>query len=113
MLLYFEAMDLGQINYIKLSLVDVSRSFWISAVEVCHKIRYGNFRGGLPGVVFVAIFLLLDEVLELSLVLAAIEDSFYLPLFLSINNYRGWQRLCSLTEYGIFGGSHQFYHVKD
>jgi len=43
---------------------------------------------GLPGVVFAAISLLLDKILELSLILAAVEDLFYFPLLFSINEYR-------------------------
>jgi len=57
-------------------------------MEVYHKIRYGNFGGRLPGVVFVVIFLLLDKILELSLVPATVEDFFYFPLLFFINKYR-------------------------
>jgi len=70
--------------------VDVSRGSWVSAIEVYYKIGCGNFGDGLPGVVFAAISLLLDKVLELSLVPAAVKDLFHFPLLFSIDEY--WQR---------------------
>jgi len=57
-------------------------------IEVYHKVGYGNFRDRLPGVVFMAISFLFDEVLELSLIPVAIEDLFHFPLLFSINEYR-------------------------
>jgi len=68
--------------------VDISGSSWVSAMEVYHKVRCRNFRGELPEVVFVAISLLLDKVLELSLMPVAVEDLFYFPFLFSINKYR-------------------------
>ena len=75
-------------NCIKLSPVDISRSSWVSAIEVYHKVRYRNFRGKLLEIVFVAISLPLDKVLELSLMPVAVEDLFYFPFLFSINKYR-------------------------
>ena len=75
-------------NCIKLSPVDISGSSWVSAMEVYHKVRCRNFRGELPEVVFVAISLPLDKVLELSLMPVAVEDLFYFPFLFSINKYR-------------------------
>ena len=68
--------------------MDISGSSWVSAIEVYHKVRCRNFGGRFLEVVFMAIFLLLDKVLELSLILAAVEDLFYFPLLFSINKYR-------------------------
>jgi len=87
-LLHLEATGLEQRNCIKLSLVDISGGFWVSAIEVYHKVRYRNFRGGLLGVMFVAIFLLLNEILELSLIPVAVEDLFHFPLLFFIDKYR-------------------------
>ena len=87
-MLYLEAMGPGWKNCIKLSLADISRSFWVSTIEVCHKVRCRNFRGGLLEVIFMTISLLLDEVLELSLMLVTVEDLFHFPLLFSINEYR-------------------------
>jgi len=82
-------------------------------VEVCHKVRYRNFRGRLLEVVFIAISLLFNEILKISPVLVTVENFFYLLLFLSVNDYEGWWRLCSSTRYRIFGDGCQFYYVKD
>jgi len=82
-------------------------------VEVHYKVRYRNFRGKLLEVVFVTIFLLFNKILEISPVLVAVKNFSYLPLFLSVNNYKGWWRLCSLTEYGIFRDGCQFHYIKD
>jgi len=87
-LLCLKATDLEQKNCIKLSLADVSGSSWVSVIEVHYKVWCGNFGDRLPEVVFIAISLLLDEVLELSLIPAAIEDLFYFPLLFSIDEYR-------------------------
>ena len=87
-MLHLEATGLEQRNCIKLSLVDISGGFWVSAIEVYHKVRYRNFRGKLLEIVFVAISLPLDKVLEVSLILVAVEDLFYFPLLFSINKYR-------------------------
>ena len=60
----------------------------MSVIEVHHKIRYGNFEDKLLGVVFIAISLLLDEILELSPIPVAVKDLFHFPLLFSINEYR-------------------------
>jgi len=60
----------------------------MSAIKVYYKIGCRSFGGGLLGVIFTAISLPLDKVLELSLVPVAIEDLFYLPLLFSVDKYR-------------------------
>ena len=87
-MLYLKATGPGWKNCIKLSPVDISGSSWVSAIEVYHKVRYRNFRGKLLEIVFVAISLPLDKVLEVSLILVAIKDLFYFLLLFSINKYR-------------------------
>jgi len=60
----------------------------VSIMEVCYKVGYRNFGGRLLGVVFIAIFLLFDEILELSPMLVAVENLFHFLLLFSINEYR-------------------------
>lgn len=60
----------------------------MSVIEVCYKVGCRNFRDRLLEVVFVAISLLLNEILELSLVLATVRDLFYFLLLFSVNEYR-------------------------
>jgi len=74
----------------------------MSVIEVHHKIRYGNFEDKLLGVVFIAISLLLDEILELSLMLVAVEDFFHFLLLFSINEYRQEMSFWFVVWYWIF-----------
>jgi len=82
-------------------------------MEVHYKVRYENFGGKLPEVVFVAVFLLLDEVLELSLMPAAVKDLFYFLLLFSINEYRQGVFFWFMAWYWIFWGNGQLNYVKD
>jgi len=93
--------------------VDVSGSSWVSTMEVHYKVKYENFGGKLLEVVFVAVFLLLDEVLELSLMLAAVKDLFYFLLLFFINEYRQEVFFWFMAWYWIFWGNGQFNYVKD
>jgi len=93
--------------------VDVSGSSWVSTMEVHYKVKYENFGGKLPEVVFVAVFLLLDEVLELSLMPAAVKDLFYFLLLFSINEYRQGVFFWFMAWYWIFWGNGQLNYVKD
>jgi len=67
-------------NVVELCVSDVSRSPRVFAVELRCEFRSGDFRGRLPGIVFTAISLLLDEVLESSPVPTTVEYLFYFPL---------------------------------
>jgi len=49
----------------------------------------GNFRSGLPGIMFAAISLPLDEVLKSSPVLTTVKYFLYFLLCFSVNDY-GW-----------------------
>jgi len=81
-------MGPGWKKHIKLGPVDVFGSSWVSAMEVHYKVGYRNFGGRLPGVVFMAIFLLLDKILELSPMPVAVKDLFHFPLLFSIDEYK-------------------------
>ena len=69
-------------NVVELCVSDVSRSPRVFAMELRSGTHSGDFGGGLPGIVFTAIFLPLDEVLESSLVPTTVEYLFYFPLWL-------------------------------
>jgi len=43
-------------NVVKLCILDVSQSSGVFAMELCCEFRCRDFGGGLPGIVFVAIF---------------------------------------------------------
>jgi len=78
---------LGMKNVVELCVSDVSRSPRVFAMELCCEFWSGDFRGRLPGIVFMAISLPLDEVLESSPVLTTVEYLFYFPLWFSVNDY--------------------------
>jgi len=50
----------------------------------------GNFRSGLPGIMFAAISLLLDKVLKSSPVLTTVKYFLYFLLCFSVNDYGWW-----------------------
>jgi len=56
-------------NVVELCALDMSRSPRVFAIELHCEFWSGDFGGGLPGIVFMAISLPLDEVLESSPVL--------------------------------------------
>jgi len=78
---------LGVKDVVKLCMLDVSQSSGVFAIELYCEFWYGNFGGGLPGIMFVAIFFSLNEVLEFSLVPTTVKYFLYFPLCFSINDY--------------------------
>jgi len=77
-------------NVVKLHALDISWSSRVFAMELCCEFWCGNFRGRLPGIVFAAISLPLNEVLESSPVPMTVEYLLYFPLRFSIDDYRQW-----------------------
>jgi len=75
-----QSNGLGMKNVVELRASDVSRSPRVFVMELRCKFRSGNFGGGLPGIVFMAISLPLDEVLESFPVPTTVEYLFYFPL---------------------------------
>jgi len=73
-------------NVVELHASDVSWSPRVFAMELRCEFWSRDFGGGLPRIVFTAISLLLDEVLESSLVPTTVEYLFYFPLRLSVDN---------------------------
>ena len=74
-------------NIVKLHASDVSRSSRVFAMELCYESWCGNFRGGLPGIMFTAISLPFNEVLEPSPVPTTVEYLLYFSLRFSIDDY--------------------------
>ena len=82
-----QSNELRMKNIVKLHVLDVSRSSRVFAMELCYESWCGNFGGGLPGIMFMAVSLLFNEVLEPSLVPATVEYLLYFPLHFSIDDY--------------------------
>ena len=74
-------------NIVELYASDVSQSPRVFAMELCCEFWSRDFGGGLPGIVFVAISFLLDEVLESSPVPMTVKYLFYFSLCFSVNDY--------------------------
>jgi len=85
---------LGVKNVVELRASDVSQSSRVFAMELCCEFWSGDFRGGLPGIVFTAISLPLDEVLESPPVPMTVKDLFYFPLRFSVDDYGQRVVLC-------------------
>jgi len=77
-------------NVVELRTSDMSQSSGVFAMELRCEFWYGNFGSELPGIVFLAISLPLNKVLESSLVPTTVEYLFYFPLHFSIDDYRQW-----------------------
>ena len=99
-------------NVVELRASDVSRSPRVFAMELCCEFRSRDFGGGLPGIVFTAIFLPLDEVLESSLVPTTVKYLFYFPLRFSIDDYGRWVVLCLLACNRVIWGWSKLHHVE-
>jgi len=77
-------------NIVELHVSDMSRSSEVFAMELHCEFWCGNFGSGLLRIVFAAVSLPLNEVLESSLVPTTVEYFLYFPLHFSINDYGRW-----------------------
>ena len=91
---------------------DVSQSPWVFVMELCCEFWCGDFGGGLPRIVFVAIPFPLDEILESSLVPMTVEYLLYFPLCFSINDYGQWVVFCSPSCDRVFQGQSKLHYVE-
>ena len=97
---------------VELHALDVSQSPRVFAMELRCEFRGGDFGGRLPGIVFTAISLLLDEVLESSLVPMTVEYLFYFPLWFSVNNYGQQVVHCFLVCNRVVRSRSELYYVE-
>jgi len=77
-------------NVVELHTSDMSRSSGVFAMELRGEFWCGNFGSGLPGIVFTAVFLPLNEVLESSPVPTTVEYFLYFPLRFFVDDYGRW-----------------------
>jgi len=77
-------------NIVKLCASDVSWSSGVFAIELCYEYWCRNFGGRLPGIVFAAVSLSFNEVLESSPVPMTVEYLLYFPLRFSVDDYGRW-----------------------
>ena len=103
---------LGMKNVVELHASDVSQSPRVFVMELHYEFWSGNFGGGLPRIVFTAISLPLDEVLESSPVPTTVEYLFYFPLWFSINDYGQQVVLCFLACNWVVWSWSELYYVE-
>ena len=90
----------------------MSRSSGVLAMELRCEFWCGNFRSGLPGIVFAAVSLPLNEVLESSPVPTTVEYFLYFPLQFSVNDYRRWVVLCLVSCNQVIWGRSKLYYIE-
>jgi len=99
-------------NVVELRASDVSWSPRVFAMELRCEFWGGDFRGGLPGIVFMAVSFPLDEVLESSLVPTTVEYLFYFPLQFSINDNGRRVVLCFPACNQVVWSQSELYYVE-
>ena len=103
---------LGMKNVVELHVSDVSRSSGVFVMELCYEFWCGDFGSKLPGIVFAAISLLLNEVLESSLVPTTVEYFLYFPLCFSVDDYRQWVVLCHASCNRVVWGQSKLHYIE-
>jgi len=99
-------------NAVELHASDMSWSPRVFVMELHCQFWSGDFGGGLPGVVFAAISLPLDEVLESFPVPTTVEDLFYFPLHFSVDDYGWWVVLHLLACNRVVWGWSELHYVE-
>jgi len=108
----FRSNGLGMKNVVELCASDVSRSPRVFAMELRCEFRSRDFRDRLPGIVFMAISLSLDEILEFSPVPMTVEYLFYFPLQFSVDDYGWWVVLCFPACNWVVWSQSELYYVE-
>jgi len=99
-------------NVVKLHASDVSRSSGVFAIELRYECWYRNFGGRLPEVVFAAISLPFNEVLESSPVPMTVEYLLYFPLHFSVDDYGRWVVFCFLSWNQVIQSQSELHYIK-
>jgi len=107
-----QSNGLGIKNIVELHVSDVSRSSGVFAMELRYEFWCGDFRSRLPGIVFAAVSLSFNEVLESSPVPTTVEYFLYFPLHFSINNYGWWVVLCHAFCNWVIRGQSKLHYVE-
>ena len=77
-------------DVVKLYTSDMSQSSRMFVIELRYEFWCRDFGDRLPGIVFMAISFLLNEILESSPVPTTVENLLYFPLCFSVNDYGQW-----------------------
>ena len=107
-----QSNGLGIKNVVELHASDVSRSSRVFAMELRCEFWCRNFRSGLPGIVFVAVSLLLNKVLKSSPMPTTVEYFLYFPLCFSIDDYGRWMVLRFVSCNQVIQSQSELYYVE-
>jgi len=99
-------------DVVELYASDMSRSSRMFAMELHCEFWYGDFRGGLPGIVFTAIFFSLNKILESSPVPTTVEYLLHFPLCFSVDDYGWWVIFCFLSCDWVIQSRSKLYYVE-
>jgi len=103
---------LGMKNVVELCASDVSRSSRVFAMELCCEFWCRNFGSGLPGIVFAAISLLLNEVLKSSPVPTTVKYFLYFLLCFSVDDYGQWVVLRFASCNQVIRGQSRLHYIE-
>jgi len=81
-------------------------------MELCYESWCRNFGGGLPGIMFVAVSLPFNEVLEPSPVPTTVKYLLYFPLRFSIDDYGRWVVFHFSSWNQVVWSLSELYYVK-
>ena len=90
----------------------MSRGSGVIAMELCCEFWCGDFRSGLLGIVFAAISLPLNEVLESSPVPMTIKYFLYFPLRFSVGDYGRWVVLHRASCNQVIQGQSKLHYIE-
>jgi len=99
-------------NVVEFRASDMSRSSRVFAMELHCEFWCGNFGSGLPGIVFAAVSLPLNEVLESSPVPMTVEYFLYFPLWFSVDDYGWWVVLRLASCNRVVWGRSKLHYVE-
>jgi len=107
-----QSNGLGMKNVVELCASDMFRSSGVFAMELRCEFWCRNFGSGLPRIVFAAVSLPLNEVLESSPVPTTVEYFLYFPLRFSVDDY-GWRVvLCLASCNRVVRGRSKLYYIE-
>ena len=107
-----QSNGLGMKNVVELCASDVSQSPRVFAMELRCEFQSRDFRDRFPGIVFMAISLLLDEILESSPVPMTVEYLFYFLLQFSVDDYGWWVVLCFPACNRVVWSQSELYYIE-
>ena len=99
-------------NVVELHTLDMPWSSRVFAMELRCEFWCRNFGSRLPGIVFVAISLPLNEVLESSLMPMTVEYFLYFPLCFSVDDYGWWVVLCFASCNRVIQSWSELYYIE-